>query len=122
VIPVLKTVDSRFDTNFARTRDQLQHTEDFLQSHTAHIFANITQQKNNILYVDSNQLLAQHPAMQYRLLVHWLCTEHVPFTPAQSFFNELLRFLQCNKSTEHRLHPTWKLKKHKYLVYILRSK
>lgn len=119
VIPALTKVDSRFNSNFARTRDQLQQTEDFLQKHTAQVFESIAQQKEAVWHVSFKQLLAQHPALQYRLLVHWFCQVNVQFTPSQSFFDEVLRFLQSNKSNEHRLHTNWKLKKYKQIVYVL---
>lgn len=112
LIPVCNAIDARFPHTLTRTLRSLQTTEDYLEKHTDEVFTTISQVKDTKIFVDQAALLQLHPALQYRCILKWLCTEKVPFTPSESFFDEIIRFLE-NKAPSHRLLSSWKLCKDK---------
>lgn len=122
VIPALKLVDHRFDQNFEISLKRLQDTEEFLQSLMQETFQHISQKQNDKITIDIEKLLTLNPVLQYRILLHWLCTEKVKFPPSQSFFDEMLRFLKTNESKEHQVHQSWSIVKNKNQTYISHSK
>lgn len=114
VIPVLRASDARFDLNFASTLERLQKTEQFLQKLTEQTFTSwFTENK-----LDYKQLLQLEPVLQYRILLHWLYHEQVPFTPTQAFLDEIIRFLQQTKNNSHAIHHQWSIKKIKNNAFI----
>jgi len=74
------------------------------------------------MVVCARGLCAQPQAMQYRLLLEWLCREQVPFEPGQAFFDEMLRFLSSPRGGIHRLHDDWSLAKKMGRVHIVRGR
>ncbi len=118
VIPALQQGDERFDQNFMQTIKRLQDTENYLEKQTIALFEALSQKENKHLILDIPKLLAEPEAMQYRLLVHWLCQENVSFPPSQSFLDEILRFLKQPESKEHAIHPGWALVKKKNALWI----
>jgi tRNA(Ile)-lysidine synthase len=110
-LPSLRICDTRFGANFKQTLDRLQQTEEFLTELTTTLFARITTVTDTSLLINVEELSAQHTSMQYRLLIHWLCTEQVPFPPTEAFLNELLRFLESPQGGTHRIHPEWHVRK-----------
>lgn len=121
VLPALQQCDKRFDINFASTLTRLQETESFLQELTDKTFHEIAQKNTDHWGIDISALLALHPMMRYRIILYWLCAEHVPFTPTQKFFDEMLRFLNMQNSGSHQMHHTWSLVKKKNNVCISRN-
>lgn len=101
VLPALQSCDKRFDQNFLATLNRLQDLEIFLQQ--------ITIQHFNAMYsaagLNLEEFFAQHPVMQYRILIHWLTQHKLPFAPSQAFLDEILRFLQKPASKTHTIHP-----------------
>lgn len=114
VIPALRASDTRFDTTFGTTLERLQETEQFLQKLTEKTFKELF----DGTAVDYKQLLQLEPVVRYRVLLHWLCHEHVPFTPTQSFFDEVIRFLQQSNDKTHSIHHQWAIKKIKNNAFI----
>jgi tRNA(Ile)-lysidine synthase len=114
VIPALRLSDTRFDTTFATTLERLQETEQFLQKLTQQTFDTLFNNQK----LDYKQVLELEPVLQYRILLHWLCHEQVPFTPTQSFFDEMIRFLQQTKNNCHAIHHQWSIQKIKNNVFI----
>ncbi len=117
VIPALKLCDNRFDTNFAATMQRLQETESFLEDLTRHTFQTIATFSDS-WRVDCTQLLALHPTLRYRIVLHWFCLEKIPFTPSQSFFDEIIRFLDSEGSKKHAVHTDWMMIKKQHLAWI----
>lgn len=117
VIPALKVCDARFDANFMATMQRLQETESFLDDLAAQSFKTIATQADK-WHIDLPQFITLHPALRYRLLLHWFCLEHIPFTPSQSFFDEVIRFLESPTNRKHALHTHWVLVKKKNLAWI----
>ncbi len=118
VIPPLKACDERFDKNFLITLNRLKATEEFLEQLTIETFARISVLHDEIHKIDLTPFFKLHPAMQQRILMHWLITTDVPFVPTQKFLNEILRFLQQKGTKTHEIHEQWKLVKIKECVHI----
>lgn len=118
VLPALQQCDDRFDANFLVTLNRLKKTEQLLEVLTQKTFDEITKKENDIIILDTQRLLSLHQELQYRILLHWLITQHVPFPPSQSFLDEILRFFAQPGSKEHKIHDTWKIIKKKHRASI----
>lgn len=112
VLPALQECDKRFDDNFLMTIHRLQETEDYLQLLTHIVFEKIMLKDEETSTLDLSLLLEQPKAMQNRLLVYWLVAAKVPFTPTESFLEEIMRFIRQPGSKTHSI-GTWKLIKSK---------
>ncbi len=121
VLPPLRTCDKRFDQNFLVTLKRLQETEQFFEQLTKQMFGTITTEIENKTTLDVEQFFSLHSVMQYRILMHWLVQERVPFSPTQSFLDEVIRFLQQPGSKEHAIHQQWKIIKKKQSAYITKG-
>jgi tRNA(Ile)-lysidine synthase len=118
VLPTLHEVDNRFDANFLRTIHHLQAAELFLEKTTSEHFELISSSVQGKRTIDLTTFFALDPYLQKRILIHWLITESVPFVPTSSFFDEIMRFLNTNKSGEHTMHTTWALVKKESNLWI----
>lgn len=122
VIPALRQCDARFDYSLARTMENLRATDDFLTEQTKLLFEGISKKIDGTVWLDYNMLFEQHPFMQKQLLLHWLITEKVQFTPSQALFDEVMRFLQNNKSNTHTFYQSWNMvKKGNSLCFITKN-
>ena len=121
VLPALRACDDRFDKKSIDTIKSLQETEHYLSAHTEDLFNRMSMQKNETFFISIDQLLAQSSFMQYRILVHWLNKEDVPFPVTQAFLKEIIRFLGAKKNKTHTLCNNWKLAKEKNKVHIRRT-
>lgn len=111
VLPALRACDERFDKNFAATLARLQETEQLLEDITQKFLSNNTKKEDYTLLVCLHALRAQPRALQQRILMQWLCYEHVPFPPSQGFLDELLRFLNTSDAGNHQPHAAWIISK-----------
>ena len=114
VIPALRECDNRFDHNFSSTHKNLQETEEFLQQLAKKTLSEISD-NNQIIIV---KLLALHPVLRNRILINWLITNKVSFTPSQGLLDEIVRFLEQSGEGKHMFYEQWNLVKEKELVYI----
>lgn len=112
VLPALQACDKRFDDNFLTTIHRLQETEDYLVILTRILFEKLVTIHNGKNIIDLPTFLEQPRVMQHRILLHWLITEKVPFTPTESFLEEIIRFLQQPGSKTHTI-GSWQLVKSK---------
>jgi tRNA(Ile)-lysidine synthase len=108
-LPSLRACDQRFDTSFARILSHLQETEDFLAQLTQTTFENLKVSYETPYQLSVPSFLECHPALQRRLLVHWLCQERVQFPVTTQFFDEIMRFLYQPGNGKHQLHKEWSL-------------
>jgi tRNA(Ile)-lysidine synthase len=114
VIPALQHCDPRFDANFFGTHIQLTRTENFLQDEAQRTFKEIcTEQTMNI-----KRLLALHPVVRTRVIILWLCSAKVPFTPSQGFFDEIARFLENSGTADHTFYGKWQICKNPHYACI----
>ena len=105
VIPALRECDDRFDQNFESTHQQLQQTEEFLNSHATEILNSL--QENNILPL--KELLALHPVILNRILILWLISNKVSFVPSQGLLDEIIRFLKQPGNAKHSFYEKWQI-------------
>lgn len=118
VIPALRSVDARFDTNFSTTLARLKEANEYLQQETEKIFATLCTVTNGTYQLNIPSLLGLDPYMQQRVVLHWLISQNVPFTPTYRFLQEILRFLRQPGSKEHQIHHAWKIVKKKENAFI----
>lgn len=118
VIPALRSVDPRFDTNFQTTLERLKEAEEFLVDITQEKLNAISEIQNGTLVINIPKLLGLPPYLQRRILMLWMVQERVPFVPTYSFLQEIVRFLKQPGSKKHAIHHAWKLVKKKDTVFI----
>ena len=118
VIPALEECDKRFDANFLKTIHSLQETEDYLMHLTQQHFETISTKENGTLGIKSSLLLEQPGYMQFRILIHWLIQQNVPFIPTKALLKEIKRFLLNKKSMQHQIYQAWALIKNNDAVFI----
>ncbi len=118
VLPALQNCDSRFDQNFLETLNRLHATEDYLNEQTQQLFKECTRIENDFVWLNVNQLLNLHPIMQHRIIMEWLIRARVPFTPTESFLQEIIRFCKQSGSKKHMIHRNWMLIKEKEWITI----
>lgn len=123
LIPLAAAIDERFHSSFAATLNRLQETDDFLNRMTEHTFNEIAtfNEKNGAHALQKELFLRQHPVMRYRLIVYWLAQEKAQLPISQAFFDELLRFLNNDKSISHAVGPHYLIIKKKGIFYLQKS-
>lgn len=121
VLPALRACDERFDHALLSTMKRLQQTEEFLQALTHERFAAMSREIDGTLYLDG-RLFAQEPAvMQQRLLMRWLTSAGVSFTPTEQFLQEITRFLLQPTGGNHKMGSDWSIAKKKNWATISKS-
>lgn len=73
------------------------------------IFNSGSQFSNQIDSLDIQKLLKLHPVLRNRVLINWLITHKVPFTPSQGLLDEIVRFLENTKANKHTLYGKWRI-------------
>ncbi len=123
LLPTIKQIDPRFNLNFSKTIGHLQQTELFLQKLTEDTFNSIASfdESKQAWIIDLKPFLSLDPVMHYRILIHWLALEKVPFPVSQAFFDEMMRFFKQPESKSHAIHEDWHLVKKKQNVYIQKN-
>lgn len=111
VLPALKSSDDRFDKNFFKTLGHIQETEDFIERQTTQLFSQLTHTDSETLWLDYKKLLSTDPFMHHPILIKWLISMGVPFTPSTGLLDEIIRFFK-NRSTKHALHANWAIETH----------
>ncbi|MEX0671873.1 MAG: tRNA lysidine(34) synthetase TilS [Candidatus Babeliales bacterium] len=118
VIPALRECDARFDHNFLNTLLKLQDADRLLNELTK-TQLNTIQEDNDA--INLKQFFTFDPYLQKRIIMAWLIQEQAPFTPQESFLNEILRFLEQPGSKTHQMHETWSIKKEKEVAWIIKN-
>jgi tRNA(Ile)-lysidine synthase len=108
VIPALKKADARWDDRFAATHTQLQETEEFLKDLTHLTFEQLSNASGQL---SISGLLQLHPILAKRVILIWLIKNKVRFSPSQSLFDEIGRFLSQTRKGKHTLYGSWQIKK-----------
>lgn len=120
LIPILKTIDSRFDNHIYNTMKHHEQVDDFLEQITIKELNQICICQNP-WSVNTQQFLELHPVLQYRMLLKMLIQAQATFVPSTALFAEIIRFLQSNKHLQHQVHPDYKIKKDKNSFSILKQ-
>jgi tRNA(Ile)-lysidine synthase len=118
VIPAAHTIDSRFKPNSLRAITHLAHAEEYLTLHTQELFDQVCILIASKRWLSITPFLAIAPFMQHRIVMHWLCTEKVPFVPSEKLILEIIRFLKNKRSTTHTI-KNWHIYKQKDQATIL---
>lgn len=121
VIPALRQCDERFDASLARAMDHLRATDDFLTAHTHALFDTCATTTDGATALALAPLLALHPFMQTRVLLHWFIAEGLQFTPSDALFAEVIRFLHNKKSRQHTFYRIWSIIKTSTHLTIIRK-
>lgn len=117
-LPTLTACDARFTGNLLRTIAHLQEADDYIHQETLKAYTQLLAPAHTALWLNKTQLLALHPFMRMRVILHWLCQMGVPFTPSQSFFAEIERFLAQPGNATHTFYHAWVMKKQGALATI----
>ena len=121
VLPTLATCDSRLSNSLERTIDNLQEAELFLKELTTKTYNTITIIHENSKILLVKDFLNLNLFLQKRVLVEWLCSYQVPFTPSHNFFAEIIHFLEQPESKTHKLHSSWSISKKKNQATIIKQ-
>lgn len=108
-LPALKACDERVENSILRTMEHFDQIDDFVQQEVATQFAAISEVRADSRWISLAKLLALHPFLQQQIVLHWLCSERVPFTPSQALFDEIIRFLQQPAGGTHDFYATWRI-------------
>jgi len=117
VLPALQNTDDRFDHNFKKLLTHLQKTQEYINSQAQHALEAIGIPEDNVYKLNIPQLLVLHPVIQQQTIITWLIDYHVPFTPSQALFEEILRFAK-NGSGTHSIHTACSLTKKKEWLWV----
>ena len=109
-LPALRSCDNRFNENFKKTHAHLQKAHEFIDRHTQKMFAQLTEEIDGDVVLINERFFEVDPFLHDSLILMWLCSANVSFTPSSGLFDEIVRFLK-NKSDEHALSSTWSLVK-----------
>ena len=107
ILPALRSCDSRFDTSFTKTLAHIRETEEFLERTMQKALQDCTKD----LQLDLDTFISLDPFLHHPVLLAWLITNKVPFTPSTAFFDEIMRFLHT-PGQSHQI-SSWKLVKQK---------
>ena len=121
VLPVLRTIDNRFDQNFARTLQQLKETDDFLDKLTAKTLTSISSIIEGRIAIRAKEFNALSTVLQKRIIITWLIHEQVPFTPSEQFLHEIINFMAQPAGKAHQLHQSWSINKKQSAATIVKN-
>ncbi len=119
VLPMLRTIDNRFDQNFARTLAQLKETDQLLEEITFTTLSSISFKDGNAVGIKIKEFNLLAPVIKKRVIIMWLIHEQVPFTPSDHFLNEIIHFLEKPTGKTHQIALTWSLKKKNSVAKII---
>ena len=125
IIPAFESTDERFHKTFDKTLANLSAIDDYIQDQTIKAFAQIRHyDAHNKCTIDVLKLFALHQFLQQQVVLHWLCSEQVYFTPSQALFAEIFRFLKKRKTGSHTLYGRWRIscKKNYAVIELLQEK
>ncbi len=118
VIPALRSCDNRFDTNFLKTITRLQEGDEAITAVAKRFLNQKSVVIDNQAWLPISTLLDQPINLQHCILINYLIANKAQFNPSNRFLQEILHFLQCNKSRSHQLSDDWLLSKLNGLVAI----
>ncbi len=101
LMPKLQEIDSRFAANIKSCMNHLEKTNIFLDKIT-------TVKMHQISHLNGIRILSfleLDEVLQHRILMQLFIENKIPLTPSSALFQELLRFLQNDKNSIHKIHP-----------------
>jgi len=119
VLPALRQCDARFSASLRQALSNLAEADDFCSTLAEHTLQQIAIETEGTQWLDLSAFFRLHPFLQKQLLVKWLCSAKVPFTPSQGLFNEIMRFLRQPQGGKHHVSPAWYLHKQQQRVGVM---
>lgn len=108
LLPILHTIDERFEHNTLRTINAIRESETVLNELISQEYQKIISQEG----LDIIRLQLVSHKLQRIIVREWLCKNAPHFTLTQSFIEEVLRFFASEKGGTHTL-GTWSITKKK---------
>jgi len=102
LLPMLSTIDARWQKTIPTCIKQLQETDNFLNNHCQKLLQEISK-PNNQDHINIQKFLDLEQILQHRILVITLIKQNIPFTPTTALFAEIIRFLKSNQSNKHTI-------------------
>ena len=122
VIPVLKSVDERFDAKFSTTLHHLVQEDDYLTAQAQQDFLECFSRAETTASYTGNldRFNALHPVLGRRVMLEWFIACHVSFSPSSGLIEEVSRFLSSPRGGSHCIAPNCAIiKKKKELLDFL---
>ncbi|MBY0109636.1 MAG: tRNA lysidine(34) synthetase TilS [Candidatus Babeliaceae bacterium] len=117
LVPAYCALDKRATENLVRALDQLQQADKFIEKIAQEQFRSLMH--NN--HLDCKAFFEHDPVVQHRILLLWIISSGVSFTPTENFFAEILRFFKQPESKTHWIASTWGIKKTKHTATIIKK-
>lgn len=119
LLPVLSTIDARWQKTIPSCITQLQQTDNFLNTHCQKLILEISE-PNNQNHINIQKFLEMDEILQHRIILMQLIKQKIQFTPTTALFHEILRFLMSKQSNNHTINPkTVLVKKDGYFYFQL---
>lgn len=117
LLPTLSTIDSRWPHTIPNCINQLQQTNDFVESQAQSVRTAIASPINhNMINIDA--FLKQHIVIQHKIVLTLMIEQQIPFTPSTGLFSEIIRFLKSTKHSQHVFLQTYLIiKKQGYFYF-----
>lgn len=119
VIPELKSLDERFSANTLKAIDLLQEADNFLHKLTRTTLTTISTKKDGLTLLDCKALVNLERHLQKRVVLAWLISQKVPFSPSAGLLEEIIRFLSSPRGGKHQLDERWGVTKKEHMARIL---
>ncbi len=100
LIPMLGTIDHRLIDNIKSAMQHLEKTDDFLHQTMLESLKEIS----NNAGIHTSSFLQLHEIIKHRILMHLIIKTKISLIPSTALFQEIVRFLQSNKSLSHQVH------------------
>lgn len=117
LLPILHTIDSRFEQGIHRTIHHMTIVDDCLEQYTTEALQKTTTTYKDYQALNLSAFWQLHPYMQKRVLIAWFCANKVPFVASDRWLDEIIRFLTQPGSKTHRVHPNWAIVKKGDIIY-----
>jgi tRNA(Ile)-lysidine synthase len=119
LLPMLGTIDARWQKTIPSCITQLQQTDNFLNKHCQKIITKIAH-PNNQSSIHIQKFLEIDEILQHRIILMQLIKQKTQFTPTTALFHEILRFLMSQQSNKHTINQkTALVKKDGYFYFQL---
>jgi tRNA(Ile)-lysidine synthase len=119
LLPMLGTIDARWQKTIPSCITQLQQTDNFLNKHCQKIMLEISDQHNSD-HIHIQRFLEIDEILQHRIILRQLIKQKIQFTPTTALFHEILRFLMSNQANKHTINQkTALVKKDGYFYFQL---
>ncbi len=119
LLPMLGTIDARWQKTIPTCIKQLQQTDKFLNQYCQQLLQELSDPEN-FGHINIAKFFTLEEILQHRMILMLLVEHKVQFTPTTALFGEIIRFLKSNQSNQHNLNQkTALIKKNGYFYFQL---